>query len=399
MIEECGPAGTAAMVWIVDTGSGNHLSSWGQLPEGVAQFVRDNPERVRLSTANGIVDAKAVLDLYVPDMKVKARALILDNCPSVLSVGRMVEDEMFEFHWLPGRAWFRDRAGRDHECTVQNYVPVLSAKADLQDECALPGVEESPDAANEADDGGDQADAGQYEPADPPASNEEEDVCHPCAGSEERLRKVAASPEHCMTHLPKNPFCDVCAEGKSRSKPARRRQPKIDAEPEEWGDTLLADHYAVSELGIGLDGERYGILLKDVGSGVVDTYAVRRKSKVLTVCAIREFGGSKQWQRFASDNAPELIAAAKAEYMTHVTSTPWRPQSNSLIEREVGILCDGVRCLLAQSGLPHGWWPYAARAFCHARNVSVPHHGGPTPWEKKFGEPFGGQLFPFLDAR
>eukprot|EP00972_Heterocapsa_arctica_P027122 3988210-Heterocapsa_arctica.AAC.1 len=57
--------------------------------------------------------------------------------------------------------------------------------------------------------------------------------------------------------------------------------------------------------------------------------------------------------------------------MVHLSSTPYRPESNGVIERFVGLVADGTRCLLAQGGLPHAWWPYAARAFCHARNIKI----------------------------
>ena len=45
---------------------------------------------------------------------------------------------------------------------------------------------------------------------------------------------------HLLTHLPKNPNCDICNEGKMRQRPARRRIPVLPRDPMEWGDTLLA---------------------------------------------------------------------------------------------------------------------------------------------------------------
>ena len=162
---------------------------------------------------------------------------------------------------------------------------------------------------------------------------------------------------HLLTHLPKDPNCDICNEGKMRQRPARRRNPVLPREPKEWGDTLLADHLTVGgkkpDLALSVDGERYGLLLKDLGSNLKDLFPSKKKTRASCVMAIREFGGTTRWQTFASDNAPELISAARDEFMTHATSTPWRPESNGLIEREIGITSDGTRALLAQSGLGH----------------------------------------------
>ena len=111
--------------------------------------------------------------------------------------------------------------------------------------------------------------------------------------------------------------------------------------------------------------------------------------------AISEFGGTTRWQTFASDNAPELISAARDEFMTqHATSTP--ESYNGPIEREIGITSDGTRALLAQSGFGHPWWTYASRAFCHHANTTVcGSEDGKTPWFRKHGSDFRSPLYPF----
>ena len=137
MQRQCGTSGKTPIVWVADTGSGNHLSGRAQLPESTIRYIRENPESLRLATANGVVDAKAILDIHAPELQVDARVLVLDDCPNVLSVGRLVEDNLFEFHWIPGRAWIRNSEGHDQECVVQNYVPMLSTGASQQGGCAL----------------------------------------------------------------------------------------------------------------------------------------------------------------------------------------------------------------------------------------------------------------------
>ena len=116
----------------------------------------------------------------------------------------------------------------------------------------------------------------------------------------------------------------------------------------------------------------------------------------MVVCSIREFAGPQtQFLQLASDNAKELIAAAKFENMLHLKSTPWRPTSNSKIERVMQMVGDGVRTLLVQSCLPPSWWPYAAQAWCMGRNVAEADDGEPSAWRLRHGAGFQGKLIPF----
>ena len=151
-----------------------------------------------------------------------------------------------------------------------------------------------------------------------------------------------------MTHTPKRDDCLACLEAKVKAKYARRKCPQLEGSPSDWGHTLLADHYVVGELGLGIEDERYGLLLKDLGTSFLGNFAVTDKTTNATIMMLREFGGpDTNWTFMASDNAKELVGAAKYENMLHLPSTPWRPTSNSLIEREVGLLSGGTRALLA----------------------------------------------------
>ena len=121
-----------------------------------------------------------------------------------------------------------------------------------------------------------------------------------------------------------------------------------------WGDHFLPGERAVS-----INSEKVGLLLKDLGTAMKGVFGLHAKTKVATVMSMREFGGETRWRHFASDNSKELVAAAQNKLMLHLRSTPYRPESTGLIEREVGILGQGIRTALAQSGLPRGYWVYA----------------------------------------
>ena len=94
---------TRKVLWIADTGSGNHLSSPSQLESSTMSAMKACSDDIRLATANGQVSPEGELDVHLPELGLDARLLVLKSCPRVLSVGRLVEDHGLEFHWATGR--------------------------------------------------------------------------------------------------------------------------------------------------------------------------------------------------------------------------------------------------------------------------------------------------------
>ena len=52
-----------------------------------------------------------------------------------------------------------------------------------------------------------------------------------------------------MTHLPKNPYCDVCNKAKMQRRQKRKKVPKLvpdegaDPPPKKFGDQVIGDHF------------------------------------------------------------------------------------------------------------------------------------------------------------
>ena len=86
----------AQVVWIADTRSANHFCSYDTLPGDVFDGMRPCPD-MRLATANGIIEPEGRLEVYLTDLGVDARFLVLKDCPPVLSIGRLVEQHGFQF--------------------------------------------------------------------------------------------------------------------------------------------------------------------------------------------------------------------------------------------------------------------------------------------------------------
>jgi hypothetical protein len=93
-------------------------------------------------------------------------------------------------------------------------------------------------------------------------------------------------------------------------------------------------------------------------------------NEVDTVRVIRGFSAHVRWKFFSSDHVlSSRPLQLQADGLTW--RAPYRPGSNDVTERFVGMVAAGARCLLAQSGWLAARWPYAARAFCHAKDVKI----------------------------
>ena len=100
-------------------------------------------------------------------------------------------------------------------------------------------------------------------------------------------------------------------------------------------------------------------------------------------------------ERFYSDNADELVSAARYLNVAHEASQQGVPQTNGIIERDVQDMLTGTRTLLVAAGMPGFCWSYAAPCYMHLDNC-LPHPTtGQSAWYRRYGEEFTGQLIPF----
>ena len=56
---------------------------------------------------------------------------------------------------------------------------------------------------------------------------------------------------------------------------------------------------------------------------------------------------------------------------------------------------EGTSAVLLQSGLNESWWEDFMECYAYLRNVTDLLSDGKTPYERRFGQPFKGPIFPF----
>ena len=179
----------------------------------------------------------------------------------------------------------------------------------------------------------------------------------------------AQSRAHQMTHLPKNPFCDVCSKAKMQRRQKRRKSSKLipddDARspPTSFGEQVTGDHFIKNSLGDEDEDPNFpistvAVVLFDRATKWLAAYPKATKTTYHIIEALHFAGPGGKNASFYSDNAPELVVAATACHWLHATATTGMPQTNGVAENCVRRTKEGGGCAVVQSGLnPATLWP------------------------------------------
>ncbi len=219
-----------------------------------------------------------------------------------------------------------------------------------------------------------------------------------------KLKKDATSMVHLMTHRPKNPYCLICQRAKAQRVACKRKKNAVNKQgatmlgetPPCFGDHITGDHFdAKSWKNRGTTGDKWAALLMDRATKWIGVYPAYSKSANESIEAMHHFvSATDTVGTFYSDNSGELAAACKHLNWRHRNALEGKPETNSVAERAVRTVKEGVRCILSQAGLPPSFWPEACRYFCHAFNICGPD--GTSPWELRHNNgPFNGHVLPF----
>ena len=213
----------------------------------------------------------------------------------------------------------------------------------------------------------------------------------------EALKEEARSRHHLMTHQPKNPYCDVCQRAKMYKPPSYATGGINTVEAKDFGDHVTADHIVIyRDKDVALEDSRLALVIKDVATHFTYAYPSALKSTEECVSALQHFTSAKDTVKvFYSDGAEELKKAAKIMNWRHERSKAYIHESNAIAERQVRSVTEGTRTNLLQAGVSHVYWPYALEHTCTAFNISHVNGDEYTPWFKRFGVKFPGDLIPF----
>ena len=394
-------AGNGSVLWLMDTGTPFDIISKYDVSSNERAKKKRAKHSIILNTANGIVKVKWQVPLKVKLSRSQTEnidAIMMNGAtPAALSIGRRCMENGYTFIWKPySNPRLVDSKGREIPLLVDNFCPYLrNGSATSMAAKPLRGPQTvdtnrrkaaAPSGGKPLPDDVDSADA-------PPPPPEME------AGVERKHRDPRAeakSAEHMMCHFPKNPHCPTCQRAKMMQKPARKTNKTIDSKPQEFGQLVTADTIIANrDVDRGINGETCALVILDVATDFIECHPMKKKTADAAYSAMDEFEGpNRVVMRFHSDNAPELIKAAKMIGWRHTRSTPGVHESNAIAESAVRRVLNGTRAILDGAGFEPKWWPYACRCYCFLHNTAM--RNGDSPWNKRHGKGhYSGVRVPF----
>ena len=356
--------GVQPIEWIADSGAGRDLcSERAFLEQGFTKSMIDqystavNP--TKFETGNGTFVSDSCISLDGSSFG-KASYHVMNDCPLVRALGKIVQDDGKPFVWIPGELPFfgkskdvvqvaADESQIIQADRVEDGVPIFVEDVDVS--CRTYAL-----AAGDGE-------VVVEDPAPPPVAPPVEGGEHLSDadsedGDEEplpraqRLQAEARSIQHRMCHIPKNPYCDICRRSRMyRRKVTRKRHDPLEARGEleevtKFGQRLALDFIVVNKSHAN-DKEAVVLVIRDEYSGYLAAYPCAKRNSDNIVRSTLSFLGPSFHEHptimCKTDNAPEFMSACTTLGFVHEPTLARRWPHNSVVEREVRTLEETTR--------------------------------------------------------
>ncbi|CAE7187272.1 unnamed protein product, partial [Symbiodinium sp. CCMP2456] len=438
--------------FLMDTGCGHDLISQRKVEKHGLETLVSPESGVSFQTANGVAATDLMSNFQTKSFAETINAYVLDDTPSVLSVGKRCMQQGYGFVWPPGKDPFMiNPEGKRISLFVHGDIPYIRAGSQksgpCEDEVAsniksiFDGIGESgllsstavdaapatassgadadgpqeeelegpPDDEISADEAPDEevpvAEAGR--PPEPPdgeredGAEDEREIEVEGEGEPTRKAKIgtlkaeAKTLAHLCAHRYRNPYCEACI--RAKMKHYRTERGAFKRELKSWGDLITFDFLDMrkaADMGVGNDDEDREILVvRDVATKVIAAIPTKTRFTDDVVDALRRLIGRRKVKLAYSDAAPEFDAAMVQLRITVDHSLPGHPKNNSLAERTNQVVINAVATALLHAGLPAQYWPYALNCVTHNLNIEGVEGDGDSAWKRRTGEDFKGKPY------
>ena len=198
------------------------------------------------------------------------------------------------------------------------------------------------------------------------------------------------------THFRKDRNCEVCKRTKITRAPCRRRNGEAVPRAEQIGDLITAHHKVLSDNCESRNNHRYAVVVQDLATQWIQAYPCKTKTSQETQRSLQKFLEPERSPKVIyTDNSWEFGKACEDLSWNHCTSTPHRSETNEIAERAVRRVKEGTSAVWLHSGLNESWWADSMECYTYLRNVTDLLSDGKTPYERRFGQPFKGDIIPF----
>ena len=107
------------------------------------------------------------------------------------------------------------------------------------------------------------------------------------------------------------------------------------------------------------------LIISDRFTQSTESYPCKTKSLEQCVICFQKFVGPQvKPEHVYTDSSEEFKKFLKELKLLHEASTPYRSQTNGVVERVVRKVKEGTSCTLVQSGFEEAWWDRAMLCYC-----------------------------------
>ena len=111
--------------YVVDPGASMPMVSKKDLNSAELETMRISRSPTTVMTANGEALTREEATVNVNELDSFVTAMLLEETPAVLSLGKLCEDHGCSYHWTSGQKPHLTKIGKRIDCNISNYVPFV----------------------------------------------------------------------------------------------------------------------------------------------------------------------------------------------------------------------------------------------------------------------------------
>ena len=294
-------------------------------------------------SGNGEVQTHEEAILCVKKLDIFLTMKVLDNTPTLLSLGKLCDENGFSYEWINGQKPHLIGDGVRVICNAGNFVPNL-----------FPGLSSSFSGSSSTLPASMKQESRSSSSSSSPSS--------PTVG-EIQVREREDARNSDISSVPVSNLVDD-----------RSGQPE-EIQANKTPQTIKKDR----------NNHRYVVVVQDLATRWIQAYPCKNKTSQETQRSLQKFPEPERKPKvICTHNSLEFGKACENVSWNPWTSTPHRSETNGIAERAVRRVKEGTSAVLLQSGLNENWWAESMECFTYLRNVTDLLSDGKTPYERRF---------------
>ena len=102
-----------------------HMVSKRDSNSAELETMRTSRSPTTVMTANGEVQTKEEATVYVKQLDLFVKVILLGETPAVFTLGKLCEDHGYTYHWISGQKPHLIKNGIRLDCSISNFVPFV----------------------------------------------------------------------------------------------------------------------------------------------------------------------------------------------------------------------------------------------------------------------------------